>query len=569
MGDCLLGDCVTCPRLKKSIALSFFKNLNAETKEVLRQMDALTLIALQVLPPDLIKKNSNPWTNEDIGTEDIDLGWTRDKSDEPDASFSGWKKVKTRKILKRVSPKFTTYVLKEDDFFGKYTFIDSVTNKGMSSSCLLPMVDKTIFLDDPAKAVRICEDLSLVEGKALPISYNTDFDMESDASFSRMFFYSLFAPLIAVQKPNDPAVRADLGPFVVDMGVMKNLPMRPSYRPYGARVHFDENQMVTAIYDYDADQFYKPGEQGWDVAKMLAKVSAFTLVTAREHLIWTHLVLSNSMTTLSTLSLPPSHAIRRLLTVFTFRATEVNLMAFGTLVAETGILHRALGMEFSGMEQVFDMSYEQCNIYEPFPDHKLAPAIEKITAEGKFPYITQGREYWKIIHDFVTEWMVASGDAASDKYAIDFYNKMKESSEGQAYEIPDYSMENMINLLTQCIFVVTAHHELIGCVVDYINLPSKAGFRLIKDHPGNEIDVQSWLLACLIGASTAIRMPALMKPFNHFFGAGGAPEWERDVWNKFVAAMEVQSEKVVAEDEQRSVEFKYFDPARFECSVSV
>lgn len=334
-------------------------------------------------------------------------------------------------------------------------------------------------------------------------------------------------------------------------------------------VHFGEDQVVTAIFDYHKDLLIHPGDAGWEEAKLLAKVSAFTLVTAREHLIWTHLILSNSMTTLKTLTLPPSHTIRRLLTVFTFRATEVNLMAFGTLVVESGILHRALGLEYSGMEEVFDMSHEQCNIYEPFPEHKLAPEVANIASEGKFPYITQGREYWSIIHDFVSEWMTTAGDAASDEYAVEFYNKLKESSEGQAYEIPDYSAENMINLLTQCIFVVTAYHELVGNVVDYVKIPSRTGFRLVEDHVGNEVDVQSWLLGALIGASTSIRMPALMRPFQHFFGAGGAPEWERSVWNKFVAAMEKQSEKCRHEDENRNVEFKYFDPARFECSVSV
>lgn len=555
--------CVTCPGLKKSIILATYNDITPETRSVLRQMDPLTLAALKVLPPDLIKKNLDPWTNEDIETEHIDLGWKK-----TGPGFADWKKVHTTRIPKRVSPKFSTCVLTEDEFFGKYTCIDSVINKGMSSTCLLPMIDKTVFFDSPEHAARFAKDLDLVGGKALPETYNSDFDMLSDESFSRIFFYSLGAPLVAVQKPNDPAVRSDLGPYVVDLP-MQDLPVRDAYRPYGARIHFSKDQLVTAIFDYGYNKFFKPGDEGWDQAKLLAKVSAFTLVTAREHLIWSHLVLSNSMTTLKTLTLPPTHTIRRLLTVFTFRATEINLMAFGTLVVETGILHRALGMEYAGMENVFDMAYDQCNIYEPFPEHKLAPEISLMAKEGKFPYVTQGREYWSIIRGFVSEWITQAGDAASDQYALDFYNQMKESSKGQAYVIPDYSPENMINLLTQCIFVVTAHHELVGNTVDYINLPSSAGFRLLEDHNKNEVDVQSYILGCLIGASTAIRTPALMKPFDHFFGAGGAPEWERDVWNKFVKNMQAQSQKVQNEDKTRSVEFKYFDPARFECSVSV
>ena len=112
-----------------------------------------------------------------------------------------------------------------------------------------------------------------------------------------------------------------------------------------------------------------------------------------------------------------------------------------------------------------------------------------------------------------------------------------------------------------------AYHELVGGVVDYVKYPSRNGFRLIEGE--TEIDTQSWLLTALIGASTAIRMPQLARPFNKFFGAGGAPAWERDVWDSFTSDLEGQSKKVQAADADRSVEFKYFDPARFECSVSV
>jgi hypothetical protein len=66
-------------------------------------------------------------------------------------------------------------------------------------------------------------------------------------------------------------------------------------------------------------------------------------------------------------------------------------------------------------------------------------------------------------------------------------------------------------------------------------------------------------------------MPQLMNEFNGFFGAGGAPAWEKDVWASFNEKLKVQSMKVQEEDTKRpaGLEFKYFDPARFECSVSV
>lgn len=146
---------------------------------------------------------------------------------------------------------------------------------------------------------------------------------------------------------------------------------------------------------------------------------------------------------------------------------------------------------------------------------------------------------------------------------------MKASTKGQAYELPGMSEENaMINMLSTIIFTVTAYHELVGHVVDYSVLPSRAGFRLNRKNPVL-IDLQSFLYFEAITASTSRRMPELIGNFDNYFSAGGAPGWERDVWTAFQENLRAQSVKVQEADASRDVEFKYLDPARFECSVSL
>jgi len=563
MTSCAPCDLITCPRIKRNIILAQLKDISPQTRSALRKLDPLTVLAVSIFPPNCIAQNENPKTNADLTTKEVDLGWVK-----VGEGFSDWKKTRQREFRKKVSPEFSSRVLHDDDFFGEYKCLEKLTFGGMKSTLLFPMKDSAVFIT-AEEAQLIAKDLDLVEGKALPVSYDTHFDMLSDESFSRIFFYSLGAPLIAVQKKNDPAVNSRFGPFVVDMP-LQNLKMRRNYRPYGARIHFGEDQMPTAIFDYAEDKYFEPGEEGWDESKLLAKVTSFTLVTAREHLIWCHLVLSNTITTASTLKLAPSHPLRRLLTIFTYGATKVNLNAFGTLVTEEGILHRSTGLQYESLQEVFDQAYEQCNIYQPFTEHELAPEVAKLAEDGKFPYITEGREYWNIVYEFVTAWIGRSGDKARDEQAMAFYKYVQQSTKGQSYELPDYtSDEDMIKLITQSIFTVTAYHELIGCVVDYIKLPSRAGFRVTKDDKEIDIDIQSWLLGAIIGAATSVRMPALMKPFDNFFGAGGAPMWERELWSVFIHDLGVQSKNVQAADSERSIEFKYFDPARFECSVSV
>ena len=41
--------------------------------------------------------------------------------------------------------------------------------------------------------------------------------------------------------------------------------------------------------------------------------------------------------------------------------------------------------------------------------------------------------------------------------------------------------------------------------------------------------------------------------------------WEKDLWKEFCDSLDAQSKKVQAEE----IDFKYFDPKEFECSVSV
>ena len=53
---------------------------------------------------------------------------------------------------------------------------------------------------------------------------------------------------------------------------------------------------------------------------------------------------------------------------------------------------------------------------------------------------------------------------------------MKEASKGQAYTLPSMDEPDaMVNLLSTIIFTVTGYHEIIGHVVDYTILPTRAG----------------------------------------------------------------------------------------------
>lgn len=512
--------------------------------------------------------------NEGMKTEQVTLGWKK--------IGPKWIKVPELTAKKDVSDKFQTSILLRDDFdteagAKKITAFqealkDKLAVRVLSSKTLVNIEDCSINMSDEAQAARIAADTKFVMGEALPLTYNTDFNMISDESFSRIFFHGIAAPLIAKSEKVTNKDHLKYGPFVVDMEFMNTLDHRNAdlFKTYGARIHFDENQMPTAIYDCDLNELVLPGEPKWEEAKFQAKASAFILTTAREHLAQSHLIVSNDASREIVQTLHPEHPIRRLLSIFTYNAVNVNNNAFTALTPDKSPIHRATNFSYKGMRQVFDNSYETSDAYEPFSKREIKnPAVEKLADEGKFPYLTEGREFYDLTRNFVTEWMEKAGDEASDEHALEFYEAMKESSKGQKYELPEYSAENMIDLMTQVMFTVTCYHELIGHLPDYACSPFANGFRVPREAP-TQVDLQSWILGDFIIGSTSIPAPQLLAEFPNYIGVGSEKfAWERDVWTRYIAKMGIQSKKVQNDDRKRDFEFKYFDPSLFECSISV
>jgi len=542
--------------------IAAFGDVHESTHNILTEMSPGTLAVTRAVPESLI--SLGPGVHTDITTEGVSLGWTKPEG----AGFSGpWEEDELELEVTEITDSFSVTELPEDDFFGPLSLSfamggDFLLNSGFE------VIDSTVYFEDETFD-EVMEDLRI--DQIMPPTYNTDFDMVSDESFSRMFFYGFGVPILAAQ---EEVSTSENGPFVADMP-LHSFATRERYRSLGARVHFDSHQQVTAIYDYENETEYKPGDEGWEAAKFLARITCFTLITAREHLIWTHMLGAQPITVNSQTKLPPSHPIRRLLTIHTYRTSTVNANAFSALVPEGSMLHRAGPFEYEGgLKNIFQYSWDTSNIFEPFKTRRINPALQELVDANRFPFVSQGIAYYELVEEFVREWLNESGDQASDTYAMEFYEGMRASTIGQAYEIPEYSGEqDMIDVLTQAIWIVTAWHELVGYVADLNNPKTGAFARISKECDQTQVDAASFIVAELVCASTSIRMPYLMREFPNYFGSGGAPAWERTVWDSFVNKMGELSTVVQNQDEERisagHPEFKHMDPARFECAVSV
>lgn len=540
--------------------VSTIDGLSEDSKKVLLKMDPFTAMMMRTFPSNISSSNVDPPTDETVKTEEASLGWERTGS-----GFSDWKQKKARERTMKLTKSLKIEIIRDDDFTGDREKSKDILASVLRWRYIFPVDDKEdVFFASNAEAETCLKDLRMSMGEGLPETYNSWEDMTTDESLTRIFFYGMGVVVLAAQTEE---YKSDLGPFVVDMP-LQEFEVRAGFRRLGARVHFGADQKPTAIFDYQNDKLVKPGEEGWEEAKFLCRTTVATLVTVREHLLWNHLLIANGVTNAMLEFLPPSHSIRRLLAIFTYGTNAVNSNAFSLLAPEAGLVHRASGFKYDALQDLFDAGYKASNIYEPFADHKVSPALKNLSDEGKFPYLSEGIAYFELVRSFVREWLDESGDAVSDDAAKGFYNEVKESTKGQTYELPDFETDDaMVNLISQMIFCVTAYHELVGGVVDTFRLPSRGVWRCTEN--ATQMDAQSFLLSTAVAGTTSLKKPALMREFKNFFGAGGAPSWERDVWTNFVGKLKIQSTAVQAADAKREVEFKAFDPARFECSVSV
>jgi hypothetical protein len=514
--------------------------------------------------------------NDKEGSSRFDYGWQKQKVesspcclDGVEAGLGDWEQNSDELVtttdnvtnIKRIS---------HDVFFGTSETTDLTK---------IPLKDKIIYFNSEEERATLVQDLNLngiSTGGCSPDPYKENDwgeDKSSDENFTRFFFHGIGAVLLEQQTKDSS--KPDLGPIEIDLDFMKDLVVRDGFRRHGVKIFFDCDQKSTGIYDSSNEKMFFPGDDGWEGAKFLARASAFTLMTAREHLFQTHLLCSNYFSLASITHLPPIHPLRRLINVFTFRTNYVNDQAFSVLVPENSTLHRAVPYKFGAMLKIFKNSFQNSNVWQPFPQRNMRPELLEMSSNGKLPYHSEAVEYYKIVEEFVREWIRAAGENyATDKHAKQFYDEIRKSTVGQKYSLPEFTgIESTVDVLTQSIFVVTCYHEIVGTLIDYTNDISFGGFRVGKDdEDGNactEKDVQGFLFSNLLTASTGLQVPMLMKPYKNYFSQDGAPEWEAEQWNKFQASLEAQSKKVKESRTKDDIQFLSFDPKRFESAVSV
>ena len=419
--------------------------------------------------------------------------------------------------------------------------------------------------------------------------------------------------------------------FVVDLTVLSKYEVREHFEKYGAAAFFGKDKEVLAIYCCDIDGAGAPGaeakrggymvtkeDEAWEHAKFVFRSTIISALTLREHLTYTHWIVSNRVSFASRESLGKDHPVRRLLKLFTFRTPTINLISKYTLMAENMLLHRASAFTLKGVLDAFEDAAANFK-YRPFPEEM---AGKKLPQGMKLPLAEDGVEVWAKYTDFFAEYVdvfyAGDEEVQKDPELQAFWESMEKATDChktgtgpstvyRGYGLPSETLvtkAQLVELLTHSAFWVTAMHEITGNIVEYFESPAfcatkvhKLGPKISggadeqeetkccgggpkaspakdpKDHPRQTMaDVQTFFQDLCVVGSTGYRLPPVIGDWTHLFLENEKKAECVAAHGKFMKALKDLSAEIKqrnARGEGRRRPFDKMDPLMFECSVSI
>jgi len=137
--------------------------------------------------------------------------------------------------------------------------------------------------------------------------------------------------------------------------------------------------------------------------------------------------------------------------------------------------------------------------------------------------------------------------------------------------LPALSKETLVDQLTHGCFTVTAGHQVVGDIVQYVTIPNGMCFQVRPDH--NMMDARQMTNVLSITASTGRQMPLLREDWSHLLASPNDNSDQRlrykELHRQLVQDLTAVSHAVQERCKEQPVAFTELDPLAFECSVSI
>lgn len=269
---------------------------------------------------------------------------------------------------------------------------------------------------------------------------------------------------LRLQGPNPFLLREVGGHYEVDYGPY----FEGIHEPVRCRFDLDDGRLVTTSIDI-GQQTIKPGHDEWDQAKLVANALDARYCVLDRHLLTTHLLIGQAFA-LAAYELPPTHALRRFMAVFTYGTLTVNHWAYRLLVAPTSYFVQS---GFCGVE---DSMLLMRNSMARFRfDELLVPddiASRRIDEIPGHPYVEDALDTWRTFLEFTTtvvERIYGDDDAvAADRDLADWYRRLRSLLPNP--DITDFALDSREALATImcCLLYNNVVHEVCGDFSPYL-----------------------------------------------------------------------------------------------------
>jgi hypothetical protein len=317
---------------------------------------------------------------------------------------------------------------------------------------------------------------------------------------------------------------------------------RCSWLRYGASAYFGAAKRkgtggageglpeLLGIWVCHSGELVLPGDGAWEHAKAVVRAALCCSLTLRDHLSHVHWVVANGLSMAARTQLGSQHVLRRLLKQFYYGTAEINGASKTTLLPANGLAHRIFALSAAAWPQYFTDVLAAWQ-WRPFPDTLAARGLSPEFV-ARWPYAVDGLRLWACMERYVAGMIDVfypdEATLAADDEVAAFWASF-ETQFQTPWGLPALTRKSLVALVTDLVFQVTAQHELVGSIGEYLRTPHGL---LTKLAPGaSEGDVQSTCQSLILISLTGIHKPALQGDWSHIFhgmdGAWGARRHER------------------------------------------
>jgi len=311
----------------------------------------------------------------------------------------------------------------------------------------------------------------------------------------------------------------------------------------------------------------------WEHAKFVWRSSVMTHLTAVYHLVHTHWVSANALSTSVRECLDPDHPVRRLLHVNLFNSALINYSSFTSLYPENSFLHRMCGFTYPALKLAFQHGL---NTWEfiTWP-HRIERLELPADVKAMLPIVQDGLALWYALHHFYGRYVslyYASDEAMQADAQLRAYWEFRcvpQYSKG----LPPLSRNALVDQITQAVFEVTAFHEFVGTVIGYSTDPAGGALNVRPDVV--MADKQSFMQSLCLVSSTGRPMPLYLDDWSFLLDLGEGSVFPnkfqeaKALWQKMSDELWQLSAEVSAKNRERPQSFSAFDPQFLESSVSL